>query len=148
VSLAGVSPVASLSVSCAAGVSFAVCEPARYRIRSSLNECKLYEGKEGGKVPSLKNTVETRFYVFFRQQEKIRKIESYVKSNLAYFAIYWIHRSSFFYFTSISDANKQDVDQLYHFFDFRACCRRELAGEKLAGLERNSPCSPLDVEEA
>ncbi len=33
--------------------------------------------------PSKKSTVETRFYVFFRQRGKILKIGSYVKSNLA-----------------------------------------------------------------
>jgi len=32
-------------------------------------------------------------------------------------------------------------------FAFMACCRRELAGERVDGLERNSPGSPLDVEE-
>ncbi len=32
---------------------------------------------------TFKYTVETRFYVFFRQRGKIRKIGSYVKSNLA-----------------------------------------------------------------
>ncbi len=60
---------------------------------------KLMSGRSG-------NTVETRFYVFFRQRRKIRKNESYVKSNLVKSSKYW--RQFYFFlktFHHISGAN-------------------------------------------
>jgi len=52
------------------------------RVEAVLAIARVLESHKKRSVGTLQSTVETRFYVYFRQQEKIRKIGSYVKSNL------------------------------------------------------------------